>query len=273
MDNFNWGVRRRSLDSMDKGDTPSLQECQYTGSTPSLNLTNQEDETDESSEEEVLSASQILTRANLLNSDSATDDTASNHVDSLLRSQESSGSVLTGGEDAGCCPPPTLPPPPASSSSSSSSLPSHPSLPRLDSPTLLERAHSDSASSGQLPEDAVSMTAADELSSSVSEDTGFCSAPPLPSDRLDLCDLPDSQDPQDELDPAPPPPPASDTPPGFLCEEDEALRPRPLALTPLPPPLPDSPCGSVCEDDVTLALKELDERCEEEEADFSDMSR
>uniref|UniRef100_A0A667XZA9 Furry homolog, like n=1 Tax=Myripristis murdjan TaxID=586833 RepID=A0A667XZA9_9TELE len=65
MDNFNWGVRRRSLDSMDKGDTPSLQECQYTGSTPSLNLTNQED-TDESSEEEVLSASQILTRSGLV---------------------------------------------------------------------------------------------------------------------------------------------------------------------------------------------------------------
>uniref|UniRef100_A0A4W4H4J5 Furry homolog, like n=1 Tax=Electrophorus electricus TaxID=8005 RepID=A0A4W4H4J5_ELEEL len=65
MDNFNWGVRRRSLDSMDKGDTPSLQECQYAGSMPSLNLTNQED-TDESSEEEVLSASQILTRSNLV---------------------------------------------------------------------------------------------------------------------------------------------------------------------------------------------------------------
>lgn len=65
MDNFNWGVRRRSLDSMDKADTPSLQEFQYTGSTPSLNLTNQED-TDESSEEEVLSASQILTRSNLV---------------------------------------------------------------------------------------------------------------------------------------------------------------------------------------------------------------
>ena len=65
MDNFNWGVRRRSLDSMDKGDTPSLQECQYAGSTPSLNLTNQED-TDESSEEEVLSASQILNRSNLV---------------------------------------------------------------------------------------------------------------------------------------------------------------------------------------------------------------
>uniref|UniRef100_A0A8C7FRU7 FRY like transcription coactivator n=1 Tax=Oncorhynchus kisutch TaxID=8019 RepID=A0A8C7FRU7_ONCKI len=121
MDNFNWGVRRRSLDSMDKGegdgDTPSLQECQYTGSTPSLNLTNQED-TDESSEEEVLSASQILTRSGLvslthhqgapvplpppcsshsplMNSDSATDDATSNHMDSLQQSQESSSSALT----------------------------------------------------------------------------------------------------------------------------------------------------------------------------------
>uniref|UniRef100_A0A8D0AM31 Furry homolog, like n=1 Tax=Sander lucioperca TaxID=283035 RepID=A0A8D0AM31_SANLU len=65
MDNFNWGVRRRSLESMDKGDTPSLQECQYAGSTPSLNLTNHED-TDESSEEEVLSASQILIRSGLV---------------------------------------------------------------------------------------------------------------------------------------------------------------------------------------------------------------
>uniref|UniRef100_A0A4W5KNU9 FRY like transcription coactivator n=1 Tax=Hucho hucho TaxID=62062 RepID=A0A4W5KNU9_9TELE len=170
MDNFNWGVRRRSLDSMDKGegdgDTPSLQECQYTGSTPSLNLTNQED-TDESSEEEVLSASQILTRS-------------------------------------------------------------------------------------------------DELSSSVSTDTGFgSSAPPLPPE---LCDLTDSQDPHDDLDPAPPLPPAIDTPPGSLCEERDSLTAMPL------PPILDSPCGSVCEEDVTLALKELDERCEEEEADFSDMS-
>uniref|UniRef100_A0A3Q0T083 Furry homolog, like n=1 Tax=Amphilophus citrinellus TaxID=61819 RepID=A0A3Q0T083_AMPCI len=244
MDNFNWGVRRRSLESMDKGDTPSLQECQYTGSTPSLNLTNHED-TDESSEEEVLSASQILTRSGLLNSDSATDDTASNHVDSLQQSQESSSSAMT--EEAAVLP----------------TLPSAPSLPRLDSP-MLEMTHSDSTSS-QLPEDAVSMTAADELSSSVSEDTGFCSAPPLPSDQRELCDLAylrdpqdaqdhqETQDPQEDLDPAPPPPLAIDTPPGSLCEED-------------------STCGSVWEEDVTQALKELDERCEEEEADFSAMS-
>ncbi|XP_039895986.1 protein furry homolog-like isoform X11 [Simochromis diagramma] len=266
MDNFNWGVRRRSLESMDKGDTPSLQECQYTGSTPSLNLTNHED-TDESSEEEVLSASQILTRSGLLNSDSATDDTASNHVDSLQQSQESSSSAMT--EEATVLP----------------TLPSAPSLPRLDSP-MLEMTHSDSTSS-QLPEDAISMTAADELSSSVSEDTGFCSAPPLPSDPQEMCDLPDSRDPQDaqdhqetqdpqeDLDPAPPPPPAIDTPPGLLCE-DESQTVLPLCLASETKqdadPDPDSTCGSVWEEDVTQALKELDERCEEEEADFSGMS-
>ncbi|XP_053709672.1 protein furry homolog-like isoform X3 [Synchiropus splendidus] len=275
MDNFNWGVRRRSLESMDKGDTPSLQECQFAGSTPSLNLTNHED-TDESSEEEVLSASQILNRSGLLNSDSATDDTASNHVDSLQQSQESSSSALT--EEA-------------------TVLPAAPSLPRLDSPHL-EMTHSDSTSS-QLPEEVVGITAADDLSSSVSEDTGFCSAPPLPCDPPELCDLPDSQDTQDfqdspeppntheDLDAVPPPLPAVDSPPGFLCEEDsEAVLPLALPLPilndmktdfdpdpdPEPDPDPDSTCGSVWEEDVTQALKELDERCEEEEADYSGMS-
>lgn len=141
-------------------------------------------------------------------------------------------------------------------------------------------------------QDAVSMTAGDELSSSVSEDTGFCSAPPLPSDPQELCDLPDSQDPQDaqepqetqdpqeDLDPAPPPPPAIDTPPGSLCEEESQTvlplslpLPMPTEMKPDPDPDPDSTCGSVWEEDVTQALKELDERCEEEEADFSGMSR
>ena len=139
-------------------------------------------------------------------------------------------------------------------------------------------------------QDAVSMTAADELSSSVSEDTGFCSAPPLPSDPQELCELPDSQDTQDaqepqetqdtqeDLDPAPPPPPAIDTPPGSLCEEEpQTVLPLalPLAMPPetKPDPDPDSTCGSMWEEDVTQALKELDERCEEEEADYSGMSR
>ncbi|XP_077964900.1 protein furry homolog-like isoform X6 [Gasterosteus aculeatus] len=236
MDNFNWGVRRRSLESMDKGDTPTLQECQFAGSTPSLNLTNHED-TDESSEEEVLSASQILTRSGLLNSDSATDDTASNHVDSSV-------SALPDEAPA---------------------LPSPPSLTRLDSP-LLETAHSDSTGS-QLPEDNVSGTAADELSSSVSEDTGFCSAPPLPSDPSELCE---PQDPQEDLDPAPPPPPATDTPPGSLCEEESQTAPSPMP--PETKPDPDPPGVSGWEEDATQALRELDERCEEEEADFSSMS-
>ncbi|KFV66467.1 Protein furry homolog-like, partial [Dryobates pubescens] len=95
MDNFNWGVRRRSLDSIDKGDTPSLQECQYSGSTPSLNLTNQED-TDESSEEEAaLTASQILSRSQMLNSDCAIDEAISDHAGLSLQSQDSTSSVGT----------------------------------------------------------------------------------------------------------------------------------------------------------------------------------
>ncbi|KAJ8795363.1 hypothetical protein J1605_018378 [Eschrichtius robustus] len=93
MDNFNWGVRRRSLDSIDKGDTPSLQEYQCSSSTPSLNLTNQED-TDESSEEEAaLTASQILSRTQMLNNDSAADETMPDQPDLLLQSQDSTGSI------------------------------------------------------------------------------------------------------------------------------------------------------------------------------------
>ena len=151
-----------------------------------------------------------------------------------------------------------------------------------------------------MSQDAVSTTAADELSSSVSEDTGFCSVPPLPSDPQELCDLHDlqethyvqeplenldiqeahetesMQDPPDDLDPAPPPRLAIDTPPGSVYEE-ESQTDLPLSLSlPTLPGIkvdPDSTCGSMWEEDVTQALKELDERCEEEEADFSDMSR
>ncbi|MGH0150848.1 UNVERIFIED_CONTAM: hypothetical protein FKN15_019280 [Acipenser sinensis] len=236
MDNFNWGVRRRSLDSIDKGDTPSLQECQYSGSTPSLNLTNQED-TDESSEEEVLTASQILSRSQILNSDSATDDAASNHVDSLLQSQESSSSAVT--EEA--------------------------AEPRAESPNL-ELAVPDSTN-GQLPEDA-SAASVEEQASTVSEDTESYSVPPMPQESQDP---PDTQESQDSSEP-----PAPDSPPGSICEEDVTL-----ALKELDERCEEeeadfsglsSPPGSICEEDVTLALKELDERCEEEEADFSGFS-
>lgn len=68
MDNFNWGVRRRSLDSLDKCDMQILEERQLSRSTPSLNKMNHED-SDESSEEEDLTASQILEHSDLVSRD------------------------------------------------------------------------------------------------------------------------------------------------------------------------------------------------------------
>lgn len=65
MDNFNWGVRRRSLDSLDKCDMQLLEERQLSGRSPSLNKMNHED-SDESSEEEDLTTSQILEHSDLV---------------------------------------------------------------------------------------------------------------------------------------------------------------------------------------------------------------
>ncbi|XP_075422865.1 protein furry homolog-like isoform X3 [Ascaphus truei] len=205
MDNFNWGVRRRSLDSIDKGDTPSLQECQYSGSTPSLNLTNQED-TDESSEEEALTASQILSRSQMLHNDSAVEDSVPDHVDSLLHSQDSSSSAMT--EEV---------------------LPT-----RAETPSL-EVTPPDSANT-QLPED-VSAAVKDEQLSTASEDTGSY----ITQETHEL----------------------------LICQETLQVEEQ---CDVQEPSAPESPPDSVCEEDVTLALKELDERCEEEEADFSDLS-
>ncbi|XP_033920480.1 protein furry homolog-like [Melopsittacus undulatus] len=205
MDNFNWGVRRRSLDSIDKGDTPSLQECQYSGSTPSLNLTNQED-TDESSEEEAaLTASQILSRSQMLNSDSAIDETI-DHAGLLLQSQDSTSSV--GAEDV---------------------LQIRTETPSLEASPL-------DNSSNQLPEEC-SSSVRDEQVSTASEDTG--------SYLL--------QEQQDCL----------------VCHESLELEETTELVEAT---APESYSESVCEEDVTLALKELDERCEEEEADFSGLS-
>lgn len=64
MDNFNWGVRRRSLDSLDKCDMQLLEESQLSGSTHSLSKMNQDD-SDESSEED-LTTSQILESSDLV---------------------------------------------------------------------------------------------------------------------------------------------------------------------------------------------------------------
>ncbi|XP_009883276.1 PREDICTED: protein furry homolog-like [Charadrius vociferus] len=206
MDNFNWGVRRRSLDSIDKGDTPSLQECQYSGSTPSLNLTNQED-TDESSEEEAaLTASQILSRSQVLNSDSAIDETISDHAGLSLQSQDSTSSVGT--EEV---------------------LQIRTETPSLEASPL-------DNSSNQLPEEG-SSAVRDEQVSTASEDTG--------SYLL--------QEQQDCL----------------VCHESLELEETPELVEAA---APESYSESICEEDVTLALKELDERCEEEEADFSGLS-
>ncbi|XP_068258691.1 protein furry homolog-like isoform X3 [Nyctibius grandis] len=206
MDNFNWGVRRRSLDSIDKGDTPSLQECQYSGSTPSLNLNNQED-TDESSEEEAaLTASQILSRSQMLNSDSAIDETISDHAGLSLQSQDSTSSVGT--EEV---------------------LQIRTETPSLEASPL-------DNSSNQLPEEG-SSAVRDEQVSTASEDTG--------SYLL--------QEQQDCL----------------VCHESLELEETPELAEAA---APESYSESICEEDVTLALKELDERCEEEEADFSGLS-
>ncbi|XP_056658569.1 protein furry homolog-like isoform X4 [Monodelphis domestica] len=203
MDNFNWGVRRRSLDSIDKGDTPSLQECQYSGSTPSLNLTNQED-TDESSEEEAaLTASQILSRSQMLNNESTLDEIP-DHPDSLLQCQDSALIVTT--EEVLQI--------------------------RADSPSV--EASLDNANC-QLPEDGNLLLKNEQLSMAFEEERAFV-----------------TQEQQESL----------------ICQEILELEETEI---PEPPVLESYP-ESVCEEDVTLALKELDERCEEEEADFSGLS-
>ncbi|ELK18720.1 Protein furry like protein [Pteropus alecto] len=65
VDNFNWGVRRRSLDSLDKCDVQLLEERQLSGGAPSLAARSRED-SDESSEDEDLATSQLLEHTDLI---------------------------------------------------------------------------------------------------------------------------------------------------------------------------------------------------------------
>uniref|UniRef100_A0A665VNY5 Furry homolog a (Drosophila) n=1 Tax=Echeneis naucrates TaxID=173247 RepID=A0A665VNY5_ECHNA len=65
MDNFNWGVRRRSMDSLDRIDLQPLEESQLSSSMPSLSKI-AHDDSDESSEEESLTTSQILSNSQLV---------------------------------------------------------------------------------------------------------------------------------------------------------------------------------------------------------------
>ncbi|XP_061557909.1 protein furry homolog isoform X2 [Phycodurus eques] len=91
VDNFNWGVRRRSLDSTELGDL--LEESQHSGSTPSLGHEDPHD-SEESSEEEESSTSRSLSHSQLTNP-SPSDET--NHTDSLSTSYDTSADPLSFG--------------------------------------------------------------------------------------------------------------------------------------------------------------------------------
>lgn len=65
VDNFNWGVRRHSVDSLDQSDLQPLEESQLSSSMPSLSKITHED-SDESSEDDSLAASQILSHSQIV---------------------------------------------------------------------------------------------------------------------------------------------------------------------------------------------------------------
>ncbi|PWA28028.1 hypothetical protein CCH79_00012147 [Gambusia affinis] len=88
VDNFNWGVRRHSVDSLDQSDLQPLEESQLSSSMPSLSKITHED-SDESSEDDSLAASQILSHSQITVSLSPTPeissaDTSSATFDSTL---------------------------------------------------------------------------------------------------------------------------------------------------------------------------------------------
>ncbi|XP_056593394.1 protein furry homolog isoform X1 [Triplophysa dalaica] len=84
LDNFNWGVRRRSLDSTDL--TELLEESQHSDTTPCIGLHDPHHDSDDSSEEESNSTSQSLSHSQLTMNLSPSEDT--NHTDSLSTSYD-----------------------------------------------------------------------------------------------------------------------------------------------------------------------------------------
>uniref|UniRef100_A0A8B9HKP4 Furry homolog a (Drosophila) n=1 Tax=Astyanax mexicanus TaxID=7994 RepID=A0A8B9HKP4_ASTMX len=67
MDSFNWGARRRSMDSLDQVEPQPLEEeSRFSGSSPSLGPIARDDESDESSEEDSLTVSHILSTSQLV---------------------------------------------------------------------------------------------------------------------------------------------------------------------------------------------------------------
>ncbi|MEQ2172700.1 hypothetical protein GOODEAATRI_023941 [Goodea atripinnis] len=93
VDNFNWGVRRRSLDSTELGDL--LEESQHSGSTPSLGHEDPHD-SDESSEEEESSTSQSLSHSQLVRPCGEDEDTQAQDDELSLSAHE-----LPHGSDCG----------------------------------------------------------------------------------------------------------------------------------------------------------------------------
>ncbi|KAG5837521.1 hypothetical protein ANANG_G00240170 [Anguilla anguilla] len=85
VDSFNWGVRRRSADSLDKGEAPPLEESQHSGSTASIGKI-AHDDSDESSEEGSVSTSQFLSHSQIIMNLSPSEET--NNTDSQSTSAE-----------------------------------------------------------------------------------------------------------------------------------------------------------------------------------------
>ncbi|CAL8347877.1 unnamed protein product [Arctogadus glacialis] len=103
VDNFNWGVRRRSMDSLEQGETPALEESLLAASLPSLDLLARGDresgDSSSSEEDDSLSASQGLSHSQLT-------------VHLSQSAESASGDSLNASFDAS---PPAPPPPPLSS--------------------------------------------------------------------------------------------------------------------------------------------------------------
>uniref|UniRef100_A0A671L2Q0 Protein furry homolog n=1 Tax=Sinocyclocheilus anshuiensis TaxID=1608454 RepID=A0A671L2Q0_9TELE len=101
-DSFNWGARRRSIDSLDQAEAQPMEEdSQLSGSSPSL-CPIVHDDSDESSEEESLTASQILSASQLAEDSAEEEEAIVNEDDISLCICESppafsSSDILTAG--------------------------------------------------------------------------------------------------------------------------------------------------------------------------------
>ncbi|XP_032401098.1 protein furry homolog isoform X4 [Xiphophorus hellerii] len=95
VDNFNWGVRRHSMDSLDQSDLQPLEESQLFSSMPSLSKITHED-SDESSEDDSLAASQILSHSQITVSLSPTPEISSTDTSSAAFDTTSANSTPLG---------------------------------------------------------------------------------------------------------------------------------------------------------------------------------